>query len=175
MTVPGRTLPCREFSRQTLPRRTFLHLAIGAAALPVVPRVASAQAYPTRPVRIIVPVAAGGGMDILARLVGQWLSERLGQSVLVENRAGGGSNIGTEAVVRAPADGYTLLAVAIANAVNASLYEKLNYNFIRDIAPIASVIGVSNVVYVHPSVPARTIPELIAYAKANSGKVNMDF
>ncbi len=156
-----------------LPRRRFLHLAAGAAALSAVPRLAWAQAYPTRLVRIIVPVAAGGGVDITARLMGHWLSERLGQSFIVENRPGGGSNIGTEAVVRAPADGHTLLAVAISNAVNATLYDKLNYNFIRDIAPVAGVIRVSNVAYVHPSVPAQTIPELIAHAKARPGKINM--
>ena len=156
-----------------LSRRRILHLAAGTAALSAVPRFASAQAYPTRLVRIIVPVAAGGGVDITARLMGHWLSERLGQSFIVENRAGGGSNIGTEAVVRAPADGHTLLAVAISNAVNATLYDKLNYNFIRDITPVAGVIRVSNVAYVHPSVPAQTIPELIAHAKANSGKINM--
>jgi tripartite-type tricarboxylate transporter receptor subunit TctC len=156
-----------------LSRRRILHLAAGTAALSAVPRFAWAQAYPTRLVRIIVPVAAGGGVDITARLMGHWLSERLGQSFIVENRAGGGSNIGTEAVVRAPADGHTLLAVAISNAVNATLYDKLNYNFIRDITPVAGVIRVSNVAYVHPSVPAQTIPELIAHAKANSGKINM--
>ncbi len=156
-----------------LSRRRILHLAAGTATLSAVPRFAWAQAYPTRLVRIIVPVAAGGGVDITARLMGHWLSERLGQSFIVENRAGGGSNIGTEAVVRAPADGHTLLAVAISNAVNATLYDKLNYNFIRDITPVAGVIRVSNVAYVHPSVPAQTIPELIAHAKANSGKINM--
>jgi tripartite-type tricarboxylate transporter receptor subunit TctC len=156
-----------------LSRRRILHLAAGTAALSAVPRFAWAQAYPTRLVRIIVPVAAGGGVDITARLMGHWLSERLGQSFIVENRAGGGSNIGTEAVVRAPADGHTLLAVAISNAVNATLYDKVNYNFIRDITPVAGVIRVSNVAYVHPSVPAQTIPELIAHAKANSGKINM--
>jgi tripartite-type tricarboxylate transporter receptor subunit TctC len=154
-------------------RRQFLHLAAGAAALPAVSRIARAQTYPTRPVRIIVTVAAGGGADITARLIGQWLSERLGQQFIVENRSGGGGNIGTEAVVRAAPDGYTLLAVTIVNAVNATLYEKLNYNFIRDIAPVSGTIRVSNVAYVHPSVPAKTIPELIAYAKANPGKVNM--
>jgi tripartite-type tricarboxylate transporter receptor subunit TctC len=155
------------------PRRRFLQLAASAVALPAVPRIARAQTYPTRPVRIIVTVAAGGGADITARLVGQWLSERLGQQFIVENRSGGGGNIGTEAVVRAAPDGYTLLAVTIVNAVNATLYEKLNYNFIRDIAPVSGTIRVSNVAYVHPSVPAKTIPELIAYAKANPGKVNM--
>ena len=155
------------------PRRTFLHLAAGAAAWPAMPRMAGAQSYPSRPVRIVVPIAAGGGLDITTRLMGQWLSERLGQQFVVENRPGGGSNIGTEAVARAPADGYTLLAVAIPNAVNATLYDKLNYNFIRDIAPVAGTVRVSNITYVHPSVPVRTIAELIAYAKANPGKINM--
>jgi tripartite-type tricarboxylate transporter receptor subunit TctC len=150
-----------------------LHLAAGVAALPFAPQIASAQAYPTRPVRIIVTVAAGGGADITARLIGQWLSERLGQSFVVENRSGGAGNIGTEAVVRASPDGYTLLAIAIANAVNATLYDKLSYNFIRDIAPVSGTIRVSNVAYVHPSVPVKTIPELIAYAKTNPGKINM--
>jgi tripartite-type tricarboxylate transporter receptor subunit TctC len=154
-------------------RRQFLRLAAGAAALPALSRVAGAQAYPSRPVRIIVAVAAGGGADIVARLMGQWLSERLGQQFIVDNRPGGGNNIGTEAVVRAPADGHTLLLATLPNAVNASLYDKLNYNFIRDIAPVAAIFSASNVVYVHPSVPAKTIPEFIASAKANPGKINM--
>jgi tripartite-type tricarboxylate transporter receptor subunit TctC len=136
-------------------------------------RIAGAQTYPSRPVRIIVPVAAGGGLDITARLIGQWLSERLGQQFIVENRPGGGTTIGTEMAVRAPPDGYTLLLASLANAVNATLYEKLNYNFARDIAPVAGIMGVSNVVYVHPSVPAKTISEFIAYAKANPGRINM--
>jgi len=152
-------------------RRQFLHLA--AVALTAVPRLAHAQAYPTRPVRIIVAVAAGSAMDILARLIGQWLSERLGQQFVIENRPGGGNNIGTEAAVRAPADGYTLLMVNTVNAINATLYEKLNYNFIRDIAPVASIARAPFVMEVHPSVPARTVPEFIAYAKANPGKINM--
>jgi tripartite-type tricarboxylate transporter receptor subunit TctC len=156
-----------------LPRRQFLHLAAGAVAVPALSRTARAQTYPSRPVRLIVPVAAGGGTDIVARLIGQSLSERLGQQFIIENRPGAGTNIGTEVVVRAAADGYTLLMVSLANAVNATLYEKLNFNFIRDIAPVAVIVGVSNVVYVHPSVPARTIPEFIAYAKANPGKINM--
>jgi tripartite-type tricarboxylate transporter receptor subunit TctC len=156
-----------------IPRRRFLHLAAGVAALPAVSRGARAQAYPTRPVRLIVPVAAGGGTDIVARLIGQSLSERLGQQFIIENRTGAGSNIGTEAVVRAPADGYTLLMVSLSNAVNATLYERLNFNFIRDIAPVAAIVGVPNVVEVHPSVPAKTLPEFIAYAKANPGKINM--
>ena len=156
-----------------LPRRTFLHLAAGAAALPAVSRVARAQTYPTRPVRIIVGFAPGGGVDIIARLMGQWLSERLGQPFVIENRPGAGSNIATEAVVRAPADGYTLLLVTAANAINATLYEKLSFNFIRDIAPVAGIIVVPNVMVVNPSVPAKTVPEFIAYAKANPGKINM--
>ena len=156
-----------------LGRRQFLHLAAGAAALPAVSRVARAQAYPTRPVRIIVAVAAGSAMDILARLMSQWLSERLGQQFVIENRPGGGNNIGTEAAVRAPADGYTLLMVNTVNAINATLYEKLNYNFIRDIAPVASIARAPFVMEVHPSVPAKTVPEFIAYAKANPGKINM--
>jgi tripartite-type tricarboxylate transporter receptor subunit TctC len=154
-------------------RRQFLHLAPGAVALPAVSRIARAQTYPTRPVRIIAPYAAGGGSDIVARLIGQWLSERLGQPFVIENRPGAGSNIGTEAVVRAPADGYTLLLVDSSGAINATLYDKLTYDFIRDIAPVAAIVGVSNVVYVHPSVPAKTIPEFIAYAKTNPGKINM--
>jgi tripartite-type tricarboxylate transporter receptor subunit TctC len=155
------------------PRRRFLHLAAGAAALPTVSRIAWAQAYPTRPVRIIVGFPAGGGVDIIARLIGQWLSERLGQPFLIENRPGANSNIGTETVVRAAADGYTLLLVHSSNAMNATLYEKLSFNFIRDIAPAASIIVVPNVMVVHPSVPAKTVPEFIAYAKANPGKINL--
>src|SRR5712675_3742749 len=156
-----------------LARRKFLHLAAGAAALPAVSRIARAQAYPSRPVHVIVPFAAGSGTDIVARLIGQWLSERLGQQFIVENRPGGGTNIGTEAVAHASADGYTLLLVNLTHAINATLYEKLNYNFARDIEPIAGIIGVSNVVEIHPSVPAKTLPEFIAYAKANPGKINM--
>jgi tripartite-type tricarboxylate transporter receptor subunit TctC len=156
-----------------LPRRQFLHLAAGAAALPAVSNIARAQAYPSRPVRIIVGVSPGGGIDIVARLIGQWLSERLGQQFVIENRPGAGTNIATEAVVRAPADGYTLLLVTAANAINTTLYEKLNFSFIRDIAPVASIIVVPNVMVVHPSVPAKTVPEFIAYAKANSGKINI--
>jgi tripartite-type tricarboxylate transporter receptor subunit TctC len=156
-----------------LPRRNFLHLAAGATALPAVSRIARAQTYPTRPVRIIVGSAAGGPSDILARLMGQWLSERLGQQFVIDNRPGGGGNIGTEAVVRAPADGYTLLLVGTAQAINATLYDKLNFHFIRDIAPVASVIRYSSVMVVNPSVPAKSVPEFIAYAKANPGKINM--
>src|SRR5215468_10287140 len=156
-----------------LPRRKFLHLAAGAAALPAASRFARAQAYPMRPVRIIVGFPAGGGADIIARLIGQWLSERLGQQFIVENRPGAGTNIATEAVVRAVADGYTLLLVHSANAMNATLYEKLNFNFINDIAPVAGIIVVPNFMVVNPSVPAKTVPELIAYAKANPGKINI--
>jgi tripartite-type tricarboxylate transporter receptor subunit TctC len=154
-------------------RRQFLHLAAGAAAGPAISRIARAQAYPSRPVRVIAPAAAGGGIDITARLIGQWLSERLGQQFIVEDRPGAGVNIGTETVVHAPPDGYTLLLASLGNAVVAALYEKLNYNFVHDITPVAGIMGVSNVVYVHPSVPAKTIPEFIAYAKANPGKINM--
>ena len=156
-----------------LPRRSFLHLAAGAAALPAVSRIARAQTYPTRPVRIVVGFAAGGGADIVARLIGQWLSERLGQQFIIENRPGAGSNIATEAVVRAPPDGYTLLLVTSPNAINATLYDKLNFNFIRDIAPVACIIRVPNVMVVNPSFPAKTVAEFIAYAKANPGKINM--
>jgi tripartite-type tricarboxylate transporter receptor subunit TctC len=156
-----------------LPRRTFLHLAAGIAALPAVSRSAWAQAYPSRPVRVIVPFGPAGGTDIVARLTGQWLAERLGQPFVIENRPGGASNIGTEAVVRSPPDGYTLLAVDVTPAINATLYENLSFNFIRDIAPVATIDRVANVVVVHPSLPAKTIPEFIAYAKANPGKINM--
>jgi tripartite-type tricarboxylate transporter receptor subunit TctC len=154
-------------------RRQFLHLAAGAAALPALPRVVRAQAYPTRPVRIVVGFAAGGGIDIIARLMGQWLSERLGQSFLIENRPGGGSNIATEAVVRAAPDGYTLLLAFSSNAINATLYEKLNFIFIRDIAPVAGVLRGPYVLVVNPSVPTKSVPEFIAYAKANPGKISM--
>ena len=156
-----------------LPRRKFLHLAAGTAALPAVSHIAWAQEYPTKPVRIIVGFAPGGGADIAARLIGQWLSEWLGQSFVIENRPGAGSNIATEAVVRAPSDGYTLLLVSAPAAINATLYEKLSFNFIRDIAPVASISHVPHVMVVHPSFPAKTVPEFIAYAKANAGKINM--
>src|SRR5262245_33212596 len=155
-----------------LPRRNFLHLAATAAALPAVSRVARAQTYPSRPVRIVVGFPPGGTQDILARLIGQWLQERLGQPFVIENRPGAGSNIATEAVVNAPPDGYTLLVVGPPNAINATLYDKLNFHFLRDIAPIAGIIRVSNVLEVNPSSPARTVPEFIAYAKSNAGKVN---
>ena len=155
-----------------LPRRQFLHLALGAAALPAVSRLAWAQAYPSRPVRWVVPTSAGGAADTLARLIGQWLSERLGQPFIIENRPGAGGNVGTEAVVRSPADGYTLLLVQTPNAINATLYDKLNYNFIRDIAPVSSISLEPEVVVVNPSVPAKTVPEFIAYAKANPSQLN---
>jgi tripartite-type tricarboxylate transporter receptor subunit TctC len=155
-----------------LPRRQFLQLA-GSAALPTLPSIASAQTYPTRPVRIVVGFAAGGPGDIIARLIGQWLSERLGQPFIVDNRPGAGGNIGTEAVVRASADGYTLLLVATPNATNATLYDNLNFNFIRDIAPVASTHRAPYVMEVNPAVPVKTVSEFIAYAKANPGKINM--
>jgi tripartite-type tricarboxylate transporter receptor subunit TctC len=155
-----------------LPRRTFLHLAAGAAALPVLSRIAWAQAYPSRPVRIIVGYPAGGGVDITGRLIGQWLSERLGQPFVIENRPGANSNIATETVVRAAPDGHTLLLATAANAGNATLYDKLNFNFIRDIAPVASLIRGPFVMVVNPSFPAKTVPEFIAYAKANPGMIN---
>ena len=156
-----------------LPRRTLLHLAAGAAALPVLSLIARAQAYPIRPVRIIVGFAAGGPADIVARLIAQWLSERLGQPFVVENRTGAATNIAAEAVVRSPPDGYTLLFVTSAQAVNTTLYEKLSFNFSRDIVPIASLFRAPSVLEVNPSVPAKTVPELIAYAKANPGKLTM--
>jgi tripartite-type tricarboxylate transporter receptor subunit TctC len=154
-----------------LPRRQFLHL--GAAALSAVSRIAWAQTYPTRPVRIIVGFAAGGGTDIIARLIGQWLSERLGQPFVIENRPGAAGNIGTEAVVNSPPDGYTLILAGSPNTINATLYDKLNFNFIRDIAPVAGIVRFPLVMVVHPSVPAKTAPEFIAYAKANPGKISM--
>ena len=156
-----------------LPRRQFLHLAAGAAALTALSRTASAQAYPTRPVRLIVPFGPAGATDITARLIGHWLSERLGQQFIIENHPGAGGNIGTEAVVRAPPDGYTLLYVTTANASNATLYDKLNFNFIHDIAPVAAIISFPYIMVVNPSVPAKTLPEFITYAKANPGKINM--
>ena len=160
-----------------LPRRRFLRLAAGIAALPAVSPIARAhptrQAYPTRPVRLIVPFGPAGASDITARLIGQWLSERLGQQFVIENRPGAGGNIGTEAVVRAAPDGYMLLYVTTANAVSATLYDKLNFNFIRDIAPVAPIVRFPYIMVVNPSVPAKTLPEFIAYAKANPGKINM--
>src|SRR5262245_13502686 len=154
-------------------RRRFLRLAASAAALAALSRIAWAQAYPSRPVRIVTPQAPGSANDSLARIIGQWLSERLGQPFVIDNRPGGGNSIGTEVVVRAPADGYTLLLCSISNAINATLYDKLNHNFIRDIAPVAGVIRGPYVMVVNPSVPAKTVPELIAYAKSNPGKLNM--
>src|SRR5262245_7816016 len=156
-----------------LPRREFLHLAASAAALAAVTRIARAQTYPSRPVRLVVTTPAGGSPDIIARLIGQWLSERLGQPIVVESRSGAGGNIGTEIVVRAPPDGYTLLMALSANAINASLYANLPFNFIRDTAPVASIASIPLVLEVNPSVPAKTVLEFIAYAKANPGKINM--
>ena len=153
-------------------RRTFLHLAAGAAALPAVSGVARAQAYPSRPVKIIVGFPAGGATDIQARLMGQWLTERLGQQFIVDNRAGASGNIGTDAVAKAPADGYTLLQIVTPNAINAALYPNLPFDFVRDIAPVICAARLAYVVVVHPSVPAATLPEFIAYAKANPGKIN---
>jgi tripartite-type tricarboxylate transporter receptor subunit TctC len=155
-----------------LPRRRFLHLAAGAAALPAVSRIADAQSYPSRPVRLIAPFPPGGSIDITARLIGQWLSERLGQQIVVENRPGAGGNTGSETALNSPPDGYTLLLCSVANAISTGLYDKLNYN-IRDIAPVAAISRAPNVMVVHPSVPARAVPEFIAYAKANPGKINM--
>jgi len=154
-------------------RRAFLGLVAASAALPAVPRLAGAQAYPTRPVHIVSGFPAGGGVDITARLIGQWLSQRLGQSFVVEDRPGADGNIGTELVVHAPADGYTLLLATIPNTVNATLYPNLNFNFIRDTTPVSGVMRVPMVMFVHPSVPATTVPEFIAYAKANPGKINL--
>ena len=154
-------------------RRQFLHLAAGAAALPAVSRVTWAQAYPSRPVRWILGFTSGGNTDIISRLLGQRLSEQLGQPFIIESRPGAGTNIATEAVVRAPADGHTLLFVSASNAINATLYDKLNFNFIRDIAPVASLVRAPNVMVVNPTVPAKTVPEFIAYANANPGKINM--
>src|SRR5579863_97358 len=153
-------------------RRRFLQLTAGAAAVPAVPRIARADTYPSRPVHLIVFYAAGGGNDIIARLLGQFLSQRLGQSFIIENRPGGGGNLGTEYVVRAAPDGYTLLMSSTANTVNASLYNHLDFNFVRDIAPVASISYEPNIMVVNPSVPTKTVPEFIAYAKANPGKIN---
>jgi tripartite-type tricarboxylate transporter receptor subunit TctC len=156
-----------------LPRRTFLHLAAGAAALPALSRFARAQAYPTRPVRLIAGFPPGGVVDVFARLTGQWLSARLSQPIIIENRAGAGGNLATEAVVKAPSDGYTLLMIGSNNAWNVTLYDNLGFNFIRDIAPVASIYRGPAVLVVHPSFPARSVPELIAYAKSNPGRINM--
>jgi tripartite-type tricarboxylate transporter receptor subunit TctC len=157
----------------TLPRRRFLHLAASAVALPALSRIAFAQTYPVRPVRWIIGFSPGGTTDIISRLVAQHLTEQLGQPFIIESRPGAGTNIATESVVRAPADGHTLLFVGAPNAINATLYSKLNFNFIRDIAPVAGIVGVPNVMVVHPSLPVTTVPEFIAYAKANPGKINM--
>jgi tripartite-type tricarboxylate transporter receptor subunit TctC len=154
-------------------RRTFLRSTVSAAALPAVSRVAKAEAYPTRPVRIVAGYAPGGGVDITARLIGQWLSERLGQSFIIENKPGAASNIATEYVIRSPADGYTLQLIDTTGAINATLYGNLNFNFIRDMAPVAGILSVPNILLVHSSVPARTVPEFISYAKANPGKINV--
>ena len=174
-SMTGRTLSrrLRGVNASNLPRRQFLNLAAGAAVLPAISRGARAQTYPARPVRIIVGYAAGGSNDIIARLMGQWLSEHLGRPFVIENRPGAGTNLATETVVRAAPDGYTLLLVNPANAVNATLYNKLNFVFLRDIAPVASMIHQPLIMLVNPSVPAKTMPEFIAYAKANPGKINM--
>src|SRR5450759_2877953 len=156
-----------------LPRRQFLHLAVGAVASPAFTKLASAQTYPSRPIRLLVGFSAGSSPDIIGRLVGQALSERIGQPIVIENRPGAGANIATEAVVRASPDGYTLLLVIATNTINTTLYQNLNFDFIRDIAPIAGVMSVPNVMVVNPSFPARTVPEFIAYAKANPGKINI--
>jgi len=155
-----------------LPRRRFLHLAAGAAALPAMPLIARAQAYPARPVRIICGFAPGGTTDVLGRMIGQWLSERLGQTFVVENRPGAGTNIATEAVAKAAPDGYTLLMVSPPNVINATLYEKLNFNFLRDITAVAAIARGANVMEVNPSLPIRSVPDFIAYAKANPGKIS---
>src|SRR6266700_2788037 len=156
-----------------LPRRKFLHLAAGAAALPAASRFAWAQAYPARPVHIVVGFAAGTGLDIYARLIGQWLSERLGQSFVIDNRPGAGTNLATESVVKAAPDGHTLLMASTAAFTNAALYDNLRFNFIRDIAPVASLTRSAFVMVVNPSFPARTVSDFVAYAKANAGKINM--
>ena len=156
-----------------LPRRQFLRLATGAVALPALSRFAFGETYPSRPVRWIVPFPPGGGTDILARLIGQWLSERLGQQFVIDNRPGGGGNIGTEAAVHAPPDGYTLLLAASVHTINPSLTDKLGFNFIQDIAPVAGIMRVPNVMVLNPAVPAKSVPEFMAYAKANPGKINV--
>src|SRR5262249_47951277 len=170
MHTPGIS---RRMTAMNLSRRQFLRLAVGAAALQSASRIAWAETYPSRPVRIIIGALPGGPTDTSARLIGQWLSERLGQPFIIDNRPGAGTNIGTEAVVRAPADGHTLLLVTTANAINATLYDNLNFNFIRDIAPVASIIRQPFVMLVHPSVPAKTVSEFIDYAKPNPRNLNM--
>jgi tripartite-type tricarboxylate transporter receptor subunit TctC len=172
LLLVGKGAQVRGASPVKLPRRKFLHLAASAAAQPALPRVASALDYPARPVRIIVGFPAGGSSDLTARLIGQWLSERLGQQFIIENRPGAGTNIATDTVVHATPDGYTLLWVTQTNAINVSLYDTLNFNFIRDIKPVASILRVAAVMSVTPSFPAKTVPEFIAYAKANPGKIN---
>jgi len=162
----------QKLERVKLSRLKFLHLAAGAAALPAMSRIASAQAYPSRPVRIILGFAPGQAIDIVTRIIGQWLSEQLGQQFIIENRPGAGGNIATEAVVRAPPDGYTLLAIGSNNMINVTLYEKLNYDFIRDIAPVASIYRVPQIMEVNPSFPAKTVLEFIAYAKAHPGEIS---
>src|SRR6516162_9845958 len=169
----GIALVSRETHTMKLRRRKFLHLAAGAAALPAMTWLADAQTHPMRPVHVIVGFAPAGATDICARLMGQWLSDRLGQQYVTENRPGAGSNIATEAVVRAPADGYTLLLVGPPAAFNATLYESLNFNFIRDIAPVAGIMRAPNVMVVNPSIPVKTVSEFVAYAKANPGKISM--
>jgi tripartite-type tricarboxylate transporter receptor subunit TctC len=156
-----------------LPRRTFMQLAAGAAALPALPHIASAQAYPSRPVRIVLGLPAGGNQDVIARLIAPWLSERLGQQIIIDNHPSASNNIAAEAVIRSPPDGYTLLLVGSYNAINASLYDKLGFDFMRDTAPVASLIRAPSVLLVNPSVPAKTIPEFIAYTKANPGKLTI--
>jgi tripartite-type tricarboxylate transporter receptor subunit TctC len=167
------TAPEAHWGTMHILRRKFLHLAAGATALPATSRIANAQAYPSRPVRIILVVVPGGVSDIYARLIGQWLSERLGQPFVIENRPGAGNNIGTEAVVRATPDGYTLLLAYSANATNATLYDKLNFNFLRDIAPVGGIMREPLVILVNPSFPAKTVADFTAYTKSNPGKVNM--
>jgi tripartite-type tricarboxylate transporter receptor subunit TctC len=162
----------QKLERVKLSRRKFFHLAAGAAALPAMSRIASAQAYPSRPVRIILGFAPGQAIDIVTRIIGQWLSEQLGQQFIIENRPGAGGNIATEAVVRAPPDGYTLLAIGSNNMINVTLYEKLNYDFIRDIAPVASIYRVPQIMEVNPSFPTKTVGEFIAYAKAHPGEIS---
>src|SRR5450631_2122854 len=173
LSIPQVRTPARRANAMKFPRREFLQLAAGAAALPAVSRIAWAQAYPARQVHVIVPQAAGSSSDITARLIGQFLSDRLGQQFIVDDRPGAGGNIGTEAAAHAPADGYTIMLVNSQNAINGALYDKLNFNFMRDIAPVAGIARVPLVMEVNPSFPAKTVPEFIAYAKDNPGKINM--
>jgi len=172
--LPIFRIPNNHIGRRTmkLPRRQFLHLAAGAAALPALPRIARAQNYPSRPVRIIVGFAAGGTFDITARLIGEWLSQRLAQPFLIENRPGAGGNLGTEAVVKASPDGHTLLLAGTTSAINATLYDKMGLNFVRDIAPVGSILRDPQLMVANPSIPAKTVPEFITYAKANPAKIN---